>query len=194
MGKVRRNLHQSDFSHSVHTGCPSAVASILYSSLLLLLGRLPRRPPLQMLSMSVQDTSYWTAMLSCATKSHTKCDSGSKCETSQEGASAPVNLDPLYSLVVALNPQHGDSQRVSTIINTNASCRADCGNCAARDKKENKKVAKPVQLTKRDHFVKLPEVLQLFVCAQQVSPGHKPVHLFLVVVWCVWCVAAACMC
>lgn len=63
-------------------------------------------------------------------------------------------------MVPTLYVMHGTSQRVASIIQNIASCRATFGTCSA-------------QVTKVEQLVKLPVVMSLFTCAQQVSPAHK---------------------
>ena len=124
-----------------------------------------QRQSLHHVCMSVQETSYWAAMMSCVTHSLIKCDDGSQCGRPKDGRFAPANSPSIYVPYCVLDPLHGASQRVSTIIVNHAASRVDCNKCAA-------------QLTKREHFVRAPMVLSLFTCAQQVSACHNSILQF----------------
>ena len=104
-------------------------------------------------------------MLSCTTHSHIKCDDGRQCGRPKAGTSASATSQPIYVPFCVMNPQHGASQKLSTIIINDATSRVECGKC-------------PAHLTKQERFVRLPVVLSVFTCAQQVSAALNPLLQF----------------
>ena len=116
--------------------------------------------------MCVQESSYWSAMLSCTTQANIKCDDGSQCGRPKDGGLAPAEFQSIYVPYCVMDPLHGASQKVSTVIFNNATSRVECGKCPH------------AHLTKREHFVRSPVVLSVFTCAQQVSAALNPCRTF----------------
>ena len=162
-GKVRN--HKARFSSSpvecsynqlCTQGCLFAVVSILYTRSAHGTGVLGEEIVAQV-CMCTQESSYWSAMLSCTTHSNIKCDDSSQCGRPKAGGFAPANCQSVYVPYCVMDPLHGESQSVSTVIINNATSRVECGKCPH------------AHLTKREHFVRSPVVLSVFTCAQQVS-------------------------
>ena len=96
-------------------------------------------------------------------QSEIKCDDGSQCGRPKTGRLASENFRSIHVPYYVIDPVHGASQRVSSVSGNNAISRGGCDKC-------------PAQLTKEERFVRLPMVLSLFACAQQVTIGHNPLQ------------------
>ena len=96
-------------------------------------------------------------------QSEIKCDDGSQCGRPKTGRLASENFQSIHVPYCVIDPRHGASQRVSSVSANSAISRGGCDKC-------------PAQLTKEERFVRLPMVLSLFTCAQQVTVGHNPLQ------------------
>ena len=120
--------------------CPFAVVSVLCTRSAHGTGVLGEANVAQV-CVCTQESLYWSAMLSRTTHSNIKCDDGNQCGRPKAGGFAPADFQSIYVPYCVMDPLHGVSQRVSTVIINNATSRVECGKCPH------------AHLTKREHVV-----------------------------------------